>query len=87
MRDALQAFHHFFLQDETSKKLLESIDFKNNTVVGDTRFDRVSKILQQDNSLDFISEFKKNFKLFFTIKIIIIKIIFLYIYPDPEICL
>lgn len=60
MRDALQAFHHFFLQDETSKKLLESIDFKNNTVVGDTRFDRVSKILQQDNSLDFISEFKNN---------------------------
>lgn len=60
MRDALQAFHHFFLQDETSKKLLESIDFKNNSVVGDTRFDRVSKILQQDNSLDFISEFKNN---------------------------
>ncbi|MDP4989377.1 MAG: 3-deoxy-D-manno-octulosonic acid transferase, partial [Polaribacter sp.] len=60
MRDALQAFHHFFLQDETSKKLLESIDFKNNTVVGDTRFDRVSKIFQQDNSLDFISEFKNN---------------------------
>ena len=58
MKDALQAFHHFFLQDETSKKLLESIGFNNNSVVGDTRFDRVSKILQQDNSLDFISEFK-----------------------------
>jgi 3-deoxy-D-manno-octulosonic-acid transferase len=60
MRDALQAFHHFFLQDQTSKKLLESIDFKNNSVVGDTRFDRVSKILQQNNSLEFISAFKNN---------------------------
>lgn len=60
MSDALHAFHYFFLQDERSKKLLESIDFKNNTVVGDTRFDRVAKILQQDNSLDFISAFKDN---------------------------
>ena len=60
MRNSLKAFHHFFLQDESSKKLLESIDYHNNTVVGDTRFDRVSKILQQNNSLDFISEFKNN---------------------------
>ncbi len=60
MKEALTAFHHFFLQDETSKKLLESIGFQNNTVVGDTRFDRVAKILKQDNSLDFISEFKNN---------------------------
>ena len=40
--------------------MLESIDFKNNTVVGDTRFDRVAKILQQNNTLDFISAFKNN---------------------------
>ncbi|MBG7611415.1 3-deoxy-D-manno-octulosonic acid transferase [Polaribacter sp. BAL334] len=60
MRNSLKAFHHFFLQDENSKKLLESIDFKNSSVVGDTRFDRVSRILNQDNSLDFIDEFKNN---------------------------
>ena len=29
-------------------------------MVGDTRFDRVSAILEQDNSLDFIKEFKDN---------------------------
>jgi 3-deoxy-D-manno-octulosonic-acid transferase len=60
MRKALTAFHHFFVQDENSKQLLESINFKNTTVSGDTRFDRVSKILEQDNQLDFIHEFKHN---------------------------
>jgi 3-deoxy-D-manno-octulosonic-acid transferase len=60
MRDALKTFHHFFLQDETSKKLIESIGFHNSTVAGDTRFDRVSKILKQNNLIDFISEFKNN---------------------------
>ncbi|MCI2229295.1 3-deoxy-D-manno-octulosonic acid transferase [Polaribacter sp. MSW13] len=58
MRRSLQAFHHFFVQDDNSKKLLASINFKNVTVAGDTRFDRVSKILNQDNSLDFINQFK-----------------------------
>ncbi len=58
MRKSLRAFHHFFVQDEKSKKLLNSINFTNATIAGDTRFDRVSKILDQDNTLDFISEFK-----------------------------
>ena len=60
MRKSLQAFHHFFVQDENSKKLLNSINFENVSIAGDTRFDRVSKILEQDNSLDFIDEFKNN---------------------------
>lgn len=60
MRKALVTFDHFFLQDESSQKLLESIDFTNTTVSGDTRFDRVVKILEQDNTLDFIEEFKDN---------------------------
>jgi 3-deoxy-D-manno-octulosonic-acid transferase len=60
MRKSLEAFHHFFVQDETSKKLLSAINFENVSIAGDTRFDRVSKILEQDNSLDFIDEFKNN---------------------------
>ena len=60
MRKSLQAFHHFFVQNKESKDLLNSINFNNVTVSGDTRFDRVYEILQQDNSLDFISEFKNN---------------------------
>lgn len=60
MRKSLKAFHHFFVQDNASKKLLNSINYNNATVAGDTRFDRVSKILEQDNSLDFINTFKEN---------------------------
>ncbi len=40
--------------------LLESINFNTVSITGDTRFDRVSKILEQDNTLPFISEFKNN---------------------------
>lgn len=58
MRKSLEAFHHFFVQDKNSKELLNSINFKNVTVAGDTRFDRVLRILEQDNSLDFINKFK-----------------------------
>lgn len=60
MRESLKAFHHFFVQDKNSKELLNSINFENVTISGDTRFDRVSKILQQDNTIDFIDEFKNN---------------------------
>lgn len=58
MRNKLTAFNHFFVQNTSSKELLNSIGFTNVTVSGDTRFDRVFKILQLNNSLDFISDFK-----------------------------
>ena len=60
MRRSLESFHHFFVQDESSRELLNSINFTNVTVAGDTRFDRVLEILERDNSLDFINEFKEN---------------------------
>tara|TARA_B110000091_G_scaffold204554_1_gene239355 strand:- start:72 stop:1304 length:1233 start_codon:yes stop_codon:yes gene_type:complete len=60
MRNSLKAFHHFFVQDKNSKQLLSTIHFQNVSIVGDTRFDRVSEILEQDNSLDFIQRFKDN---------------------------
>ncbi|OYQ45624.1 3-deoxy-D-manno-octulosonic acid transferase [Flavobacterium cyanobacteriorum] len=56
-RQALTAFTHFFVQDADSKKLLQNIGYHNVTVSGDTRFDRVSEILQRDNTLPFIEEF------------------------------
>ncbi|MCG8235223.1 3-deoxy-D-manno-octulosonic acid transferase [Tenacibaculum finnmarkense] len=60
MRNKLKAFNHFYVQNKPSKKLLSSIGFQNTTIAGDTRFDRVHDILKQDNSLDFINEFKNN---------------------------
>ena len=56
----LMAFDHFFVQNENSKQLLNSIGFKNVSISGDTRFDRVSNQLQQNNKLDFIEEFLDN---------------------------
>lgn len=60
MRKSLTAFTHFFVQDDPSKQLLNSIHLKNVSISGDTRFDRVLKILEQDNQLDFMNEFKQN---------------------------
>lgn len=57
MRNALKAFDHFYVQDENSKSLLNSIGLKKCTVSGDTRMDRVSKILDSDNNLDFMDAF------------------------------
>ncbi len=59
-RTALKTFDYFFVQNENSKKLLQSIGFNNVKVSGDTRFDRVVSILERDNSLDFIATFKDN---------------------------
>ena len=58
MRKSLKAFDYFFVQDQTSKDLLNTINQNNVSISGDTRFDRVYEILQQDNELDYITEFK-----------------------------
>ncbi|CAL2060381.1 3-deoxy-D-manno-octulosonic acid transferase [Tenacibaculum sp. 190524A05c] len=60
MRNFLSAFNHLFVQNTSSKELLHQVNFNNVTVSGDTRFDRVHKILNQDNSIDFIEDFKSN---------------------------
>lgn len=57
-KKALFSFEHIFTQNESSKKLLESIDYNQVTVSGDTRFDRVNNQLNTDNTLDFIENFK-----------------------------
>lgn len=59
-RSALKTFDYFFVQNDRSKTLLQSIRFNNVKVSGDTRFDRVVSILERDNSLDFIEQFKDN---------------------------
>lgn len=59
-RNALKAFDYFFVQNESSKNLLQSLGFNNVKISGDTRFDRVVAILERANSLDFIKQFKDN---------------------------
>ena len=57
-RKALETFTYFFVQNESSKKLLMQLGKTNVAVSGDTRFDRVATILEKDNALDFIETFK-----------------------------
>ena len=57
MQKYLRSFTHIFVQNNSSMKTLNSIGFQNVTVAGDTRYDRVSKQLQSDNSLPFMEQF------------------------------
>jgi 3-deoxy-D-manno-octulosonic-acid transferase len=59
-RKALETFDYFFVQNESSKILLQRLGYHNVKISGDTRFDRVVSILDRDNSLDFIEAFKNN---------------------------
>lgn len=59
-RKALKTFDYFFVQNESSKILLQELGYQNVKISGDTRFDRVVSILGRDNSLDFIDQFKNN---------------------------
>ena len=56
-RLALHCFTHLFVQNVESKSLLKSIGVENVTVVGDTRFDRVAKILEQARQLPLVDAF------------------------------
>ncbi|APQ17785.1 3-deoxy-D-manno-octulosonic acid transferase [Maribacter hydrothermalis] len=60
MRKALLNFTHIFVQNKKSSSLLKSIGVHNVSISGDTRFDRVSEILERDNSLDFMNHFKND---------------------------
>ena len=57
-KNCLFAFDYFFVQNESSKNLLQKIGFTNVKISGDTRFDRVTAILERNNNLPFIEEFK-----------------------------
>ena len=53
----------FFVQNEESKQLLNSIGIHQVEVCGDTRFDRVYAIANQPYTLDFVQQFKQDRKL------------------------
>lgn len=62
MTPSLEAFSHFFLQDEHSLYHLKNLGYTNATVSGDTRFDRASQLIERSNHLDFLDEFLANKK-------------------------
>ena len=62
-RKMLQCFDHFFVQDHNSLKLLEGLDFKNLSLSGDTRFDRVLDIVSQKKEIKEVEIFKDGEKM------------------------
>ena len=60
MKNNLKAFHHFFVQNETSKKILKENDFKNCSIMGDSRFERVMELPTHINVIKYLNEFKKS---------------------------
>lgn len=57
MRKVLQSYTALCVQDESSKKLLETIGVKNVHICGDTRFDRVLKIKSEAKDLKLLDLF------------------------------
>jgi 3-deoxy-D-manno-octulosonic-acid transferase len=58
-RKQLSCFTHFYLQNESSEKLLNSIGYTNTTIAGDTRFDRVFEISKNVKTIPLIEKFKQ----------------------------
>ena len=60
----LKCFTRFFVQNEESKRLLESIGITDVDVVGDTRFDRVLQIKEAAKQLPICEAFQKDYHVF-----------------------
>jgi len=56
-RRMLQCVSHFFVQNEESKLLLQTLSINQVTVSGDTRFDRVAENASHPKSFDLIKSF------------------------------
>lgn len=63
-REILYTFSHFFVQNEVSVKLLNSIGIKECTLAGDTRFDRVYQVVKQGVEIPVAKKFKGTQKVF-----------------------
>lgn len=53
----LHQVEHFYVQNQTSCNLLESINISNYTLTGDTRFDRVFEIARNRHNFPLIDQF------------------------------
>lgn len=57
-RNILTYFDHIFVQNQSSLELLKNINIQKVTVGGDTRFDRVKQLAENQKSLPIIEQFK-----------------------------
>jgi 3-deoxy-D-manno-octulosonic-acid transferase len=63
-RKILSYVNHFYVQDQNSAILLNSIGIKNHSITGDTRFDSVSDIAKNKKDFPEILQFKQDKNLF-----------------------
>ena len=63
-REILELVTHFFVQNQTSLQLLQSIGIHHVTLAGDTRFDRVNQIAQTRKEFELVKLFKANSPVF-----------------------
>ncbi len=63
-RKILKNFSWFFVQNNESLKLLNSIGIENCSKAGDTRFDRVRKIQRSSDRVAIVEKFKNEQKVF-----------------------
>lgn len=56
--EILKRINHFFVQTRSSELLLKKFDIDNVTIAGDTRFDRVAKIIASKKNLPLVDKFK-----------------------------
>jgi 3-deoxy-D-manno-octulosonic-acid transferase len=63
-RESIQRFNHIFVQNENSKNLLQSIDYQEVIIAGDTRFDRVKEIVENKKRIEIVERFKGNKQIF-----------------------
>ena len=54
----LLAFKHFFVIDEKSEHVLKKNGFKNSTLIGDSKFERVMNSQKRNNKIEIIEKFK-----------------------------
>lgn len=59
-RGILRFVTHFFVQNQASFHLLQSIKIKQVTLAGDTRFDRVKQIADARKEIELVKKFKAN---------------------------
>lgn len=63
-RKQLSNFNMFFVQDKKTASLLNSINYANNKICGDTRFDRVYSMSKEHKTFPIINKFIDGKKVF-----------------------
>ena len=60
LANSILKFDYVLVQNEESKQKIQNLGHNNTYLCGDTRFDRAYDTMNQDESIEFIEEFKGN---------------------------